>query len=209
MKPSDDEIRLYIGNPHTFFVVKKAGVQQSDLLHSMIKSQHGEAYIMSPLLSSIDPPTFNLVAEYLNYGEYIPNLIDQGTDRARLENVAPGNQMTDVLANCGILFGMGRDLDLVGLQELVVRKFLALAPHAEDYDVLALARMFYFHGRPDVEGLHAWLITWLAEGLFDIWKVEAQALREFLIEHREILRDVTRVVLKKTVAEIGDGGEEE
>ncbi|MCJ1250964.1 hypothetical protein MMC30_008194 [Trapelia coarctata] len=191
-KISDDQVRIYVGNPQHHFMVPKAGLKQSDLLQSLIECENGEAYIMSPLLSSIDPLRFKSVAEYLDYGEYVPSLLNEGSSKARLDIVGDRGRRSAAMEQCSIVFKMGEDLQLSGLQDLVVRKFRVLTPEADDDDFVLAAGRFNSEGRPSNPDLHEFMVARFAQEHFSIWIHRSTLYRQFCLKHRALEIEIQR-----------------
>jgi hypothetical protein len=150
---------------------------------------------MSPLLSSIDPLNFQRVAEYLTYADYTPNILNAGTAHARLETIDPHHDPSAMMTQCGLLFRLGTDLDLPGLQDLSVTKFLVLASFASYADFLSTVPLFYRGGRPANAAFHAFVVGYLAENFMAVWEEQARLFHAFLGKHRGLKVDVmTKIV---------------
>lgn len=189
---SDDEVRIYVGNPHQEFVVPKVRLEQSDLLQSLIKYEKGEAYIMCPLLSGMDPLGFQSVAEYLRLGEYDPSLLYEGSDQARLDKVNTRRRRTQIMEQFGELFQMGKHLQLSGLQDLVVRKFRVLTPQASNHNFLTAACHFYRDGWPSNLDLHDFVVAYFAQEHFQIWASQSNRYLEFCVEQGPLEIEIQR-----------------
>ena len=168
MKHRADMVRIFVGNPHRDFIVKRVGLEQSALLRDIIKYQSGEAYIMSPVLADLLPAHFESVAEYLDHGEYKPNLLDEGSDYARLEKVENTDQSFEAIIQCGQLYTMSGRLELPELQNLVIRKFKALRPYSAE-DFLLVTKLFYCFGQPSDLSLHDFIISYAVEHFYELW----------------------------------------
>ncbi|MCJ1396861.1 hypothetical protein MMC11_000051 [Xylographa trunciseda] len=213
-----DMVRIFIGNPHRDFIVKRTGLGQSALLRDMIKYQSGEAYIMSPVLADLLPSQFESVAEYLDHGEYKPNLLDEGSDYARLEKVETADQNFEAVIQCGQLYTMSGQLQLPGLQNLVVRKFKALLPYSAE-DFLLITKLFYCFGQPSDESLHDFIVNYAVEHFYELWDAASKIFMELLTYHVSLARDIFRKLggLPKNeeaeeaaiVEAVADGEEEE
>ena len=189
---SDNHVRIYVGNPYTAFIVSKAGFKQSDFLQSLIKYEKGEAYIMSPLLSNINPSLFRKVADYMNTGEYYPVLLNETTARAWLEDTDTRGRRTATMEEFGDIYKLGEDLQLPGLQDLVIRKFRVLAPQADCDDFLAAARSFYSRGRPSDVNLHEFVVAHFAQEHNEFLEHQLESYVEFCEEHRELEMKIQR-----------------
>lgn len=84
--------------------------------------------ISRPLFDTINPDHFRPVAEYLNRGDYAPDLVGRDTAAAHLVGVKTKEQKAAELIRCGVIFNIARDLQLSDLIELVVKKMKLLRP---------------------------------------------------------------------------------
>lgn len=186
-------VRVYVGNPHQNFVVKRAGLEESVVLRGMVKYQDNEAYVMSPVLSELQAPDFTSVAEYLDHAEYKPNLLDEGTDYARLEGVETAPQHFEAICQCGSLYTMADKLDLPGLKDLTVRKFRALVPYTAEAFIL-MAKLFYCFGCPSDDGLHEFMVTYATDHFYELLEAEAVSFVELLKRHPSLAKAVFRTL---------------
>ncbi|MCJ1389098.1 hypothetical protein MMC18_001952 [Xylographa bjoerkii] len=184
-------VRVFVGNPHREFVVKRIGLEQSALLRDMVKYQSGEAYIMSPVLADLLPSHFESISEYLDHGEYKPNLLDEGSDYARLERVETADQSFEAIVQCGQLYTMSGQLQLPGLQNLVIRKFKALLPYSAE-DFLLITKLFYCFGQPSDKSLHDFIVGYAVEHFYELWDAASKAFMELLTFHASLARDIFR-----------------
>ena len=153
---------------------------------------------MSPLLSNIEPNDFVAVVEYLDHDEYKPNLLDEGTDYARLERVDTPQQRSAAVMQCMILHGIGDRLMLPYLSDLAIRKFKALAPYIPD-DFLIMARTLYHSGPPTDETLHEFFVGYIADNFYELWQTDPEIFRLMLQEQKELAIDVFARKGKRTI----------
>ena len=186
---SAGHVELYVGNPEKIFIVKKENLEQSTLLVDLIRECKGEYYILSPLLSDIDTDDFGAVVEYLDHYEYKPNLLDEGTDYARLEGIETPQQRSASIIQCAVLYGIGNRLMLPHLSALAIRKFKALAPYIPD-DFLIIACVLYHSGPPKDETLHRFFVEYIADNFFELWQMESETFRLLLQEQKELAIDI-------------------
>ena len=186
---SPDQVKVYVGNPHTTFIVKNESLEKSTLLVHMVKEHDGESYIMSPMLSDFDADDFIAVSEYLDHYEYKPGLLDEGTDYARLEGIETDEERSRTIIQCGVLYGIGERLMLRGLSGLAIRKFKALMPYIPD-DFLLIARLLYLSGRPADESLHVFIVDYVSENFYELWQAESDKFRLLLQEQKDLAKDV-------------------
>ena len=170
-------------------MVRKSGITESHYLVSMLKHENGEACIMSLVLSNLQPANFTSIAEYLDHSEYKPNLLDEGTDYARLEKVETLEQSSEAIYKCAVLYGMGHELQLPALQDLVLRKVRVLQPYAAD-DFVILAKLVYRFGRVADKSFHGFMVDYAAEHFFEFWQEESEAFAELLQENKVLARDI-------------------
>lgn len=152
---SADKVRIYVGNPHHHFVVKRSGLEERSPFFSRLVS-HDRAegfYIMSPLLSTVAPEDFKVIAEFLDRGEYQPYLIAGGTDSARLENINTNAERSEQLHHSAIHYCLGQQFELTNFQLLVFRKVNALGFYPA-FELLSTVHMIYREGPPDNEEMH-------------------------------------------------------
>ena len=184
-------VRIFVGNPYRDFVVKRIGLEQSTLLRDIIKYQSGEAYIMSPILADLLPAHFESVAEYLDHGEYKPNLLDEDSDYARLEKVETADQSFEAIIQCGQLYTMSGRLELLGLQNLVIRKFQALRPYSAE-DFLLITKLFYCFGQPPDKSLHDFIVKYAVEHFYELWEAASKTFMDLLKFYASLARDIFR-----------------
>lgn len=115
---------------------------------------------MSPELSRLDPDVFTAVAEYLDRGEYGPNILDEGG----LEDTLDPESLVHEVTRCGTIYAMAQELDVPGLQALVFRKLQALAPYHQPAEVLDVVALVFARGEEDIRQYLVWL---LVEGWWD------------------------------------------
>ena len=184
-------VRIFVGNPYRDFIVRRVGVEQSALLRDMIKYQNNEAYIMSPVLADLLPSHFESVSEYLDHGEYKPNLLDEGSKYARLEMVETPNQSFEAIIQCGHLYTISGQLELPRLQNLVIRKFKALLPYTAE-DFLLITKLFYCFGPPSDGSLHDFIVKYAADHFYELWGAASKPFMELLELHESLARDIYR-----------------
>lgn len=163
MMNSPHKVRIFVGNRPQQFFVKTGGLEErSPLLFNMMSHHRAEgSYIMSPLLSSITPEDFQPIAEILDHGEYRPNLLDDGTRWARLENISTNAQRAEELLLSGIRYCHAQQVEMADLQLLIFRKVKLLGDYPA-FELLSAVHMWYREDPPDNEEMHEFLLpTWL------------------------------------------------
>lgn len=142
---------------------------------------------MSPLLSSISPEDFRTIAEYLDHGEYRPNLLDDGTTWARLENISTDAQRAEELHLSGLRYCHAQQLELSDLQLLIFRKVRALG-HYPAFELLSTVNMVYREGPPDNEEMREFFVGHLATHFYELMLEDMARFVEILQGHPELAR---------------------
>lgn len=188
---SPDKVRIFVGNPHKPFVVKRSELEKrSPLLFGLVSHHRTESsYIMSPLLSNISFEDFRTIAEYLDHGEYRPNLLDDGTRWARLENISTDAQRAEELHRSGIRYCHAQQLELSDLQMLIFRKVKALG-HYPAFELLSAVHLMYREGPPDKDEMHDFFVHHLAEHFYELLLEDMARFVELLQGHPELARCV-------------------
>lgn len=130
---SPNPVRVYIGNPHTIFIFQRSNLDQSPVLSRLVSFDSASGYyVMSPLLSLIDPADFEEVAQYLEYQEYFPEIYDADTDFVSLDGLDSQEDKIETTDRCMIVTLVAQKLEMPELQALAVSKFKALQPFRGD-----------------------------------------------------------------------------
>ena len=146
---------------------------------------------MDPVLSKINSVDFAAVAEYLERGEYTPNLMNGDTAYAYLENTATDDEIRVETLRCGIVYCIGAKLDLLDLQLLAGKKLRALGPHLRSSidEILGVVNLIFEHG--DAEGddkIREWIIAQLAQRFSEFMRAETEKFLE-LLEGQKLLAE--------------------
>lgn len=184
-------MRIFVGNPHQPFLVQRSELEKrSPLLSSLISYHQSETpYIMSPVLSHISPEDFTPIAEYLDHGEFRPNLLDDGTRWARLENVSSKAKRAEELALSGIRYCHAQQLELSALQRLIFRKVKALG-YYPPFELLSAVHLIYREGPPDDKEMHEFFVDRLARHFYELLLEDVARFVELLQGHSELARCV-------------------
>ena len=141
---------------------------------------------MSPLLSSIDANDFRPVGEYIDRGEYHPNILDDGTVHVRLEgDLSPENVRQEVL-RCGTIYQLAQMLEMPGLQHLVFRKLKALA-RTPMKEMLVVIESLFQVGSLEVR---EFLTRHVAEHCWDLVLAETERMVEVMSANGELAKGV-------------------
>ena len=146
---------------------------------------------MSPTLSNIPAESFKPIGEYLERGEYDPNLLEVDTDWVRLEQkqeMAERQRAKEVL-RCGMIYVVARDLELPGLQDLAFRKLKALGkrkPH-QAFAILCVVELVFSIGKEDIQG---YLLNYLAVHYWAIVKTATNKAAEVMQNDDDLARRV-------------------
>ena len=158
------------------------------MLFGLVSHHRAESsYIMSPLLSSINSEDFKPIAEFLDHSEYRPSLLDDGTPRARLENITTDAQRAEELHLSGIRYCHAQQLELTDLQLLIFRKVKVLG-HYPAFELLSAVHMFYREGPPDNEEMHEFFVSHLADHFYELLLEDMARFVEMLQGHPELAR---------------------
>ncbi len=122
---------------------------------------------MSPLLSSLDPDDFPPVGQYLERGEYNPNILDEGTEWVRLEDDMTHQQCSQEVVRCGTIYSLAQTLEISGLTDLAPRKLKALAKQQPCHPlaILCLVDAVFESGDED---LRDFLVHYLADNYWNV-----------------------------------------
>ncbi len=185
-------VKLYVGNPQEEFTIKKAGLGASPML-AHLESFHDSIgyYVMSPVLSSLLASDFEPIAQYLDHKEYYPNLLDENTNHARLEDVSGHGQRNQEILRCGIIYSVAHLVELPGLQSLAFRKLKALRPYPST-EFLSVIGLIFRDGISEVEGLRHFVVQYLAEHFNELIKEETERMLELITENAGLARDMFR-----------------
>ena len=156
----------------------------------MVSSQSGHgSYIMAPILSQLNKIDFLPVGQYLERGEYDPNLLDEGTDWIRLETNVSGQDADEEVMRCATIYDIAGQLEIAGLQDLAFRKLKALAknePHQPSAILCAVDIVFKI-AQPN---MRQYLVEYLAEQFWNLMMEENQRLAEVMKANDELRKKV-------------------
>lgn len=144
---------------------------------------------MSPLLSSLDSHDFLPVGQYLERGEYNPNILDEGTEWVRLEDDVTHEQHSMEVVRCGTIYSLAQTLELPGLQDLAFRKLKALGKQ-EPYHPLAILCVVEVVFENGDENLCDYLVHYLADNYWGIVLAEAKKIAEVMQANSELSKGV-------------------
>lgn len=182
-------VRVYVGNPHRDFIVNYHSLKESNLLFQSLKRDGDGWYLMNPRLSDVIVNEFSCVAEYLDHLEFKPNLLDEGTSFERLENISSQQQRSDTIVQCGVLYNLAEKLELAGFQNLCFRKLKALGT-LPPQELLLVVRLVFITGVLKKEPAQDYLIGYIADHYYRIWKAESKGLLAVLMEYPELAKAV-------------------
>ena len=180
---------IYIGNPHEIFTVRRRNLDVSPLL-SRLLTHHPENgwYVMCPMLSSLNVGDFHPVGQYLERGEYHPNILDEATDFPRLEGTLTVDGRGHEVVRCGTIYSMAHLLELPSLQDLAFRKLkvLVLNPFPALAFLLAVEIIFEL-ARPD---MRRFLVEYFAQNYWNLVLAETTKLVDLLKLHDELANGI-------------------
>ena len=204
---SPTKVTIYVGSPHTVFLLRRSALDASPLLSKMVSyhPDHG-SYVMSPVLSKLDKVNFMPVGQYLERGEYDPNILDEGTEWVRLETNVSGQDAGEEVMRCAIIYDIARTLELPGLQDLAFRKLKALAknePH-QPFAILCVVDYIFKNAQPDMK---QYLVEYLAEQHWHLVRQENQKIAEVMEADEELGKRVFGLLAGLPEAEVKNEAE--
>ena len=147
---------------------------------------------MSPTLAELDKDDFLPIGEYLQRGEYDPNIVDEGTEWVRLEttigvqeDVSEETIRSEEVIRSGVIYNTARTLELPGLQDLAFRKLKVLAknePH-QPFAILEVVDHVFKAAEPDMKN---YLVEYLAEHFWNFVMAENKKFTD-VMEADEVL----------------------
>ena len=161
---------------------------------------------MSPVLSKLDKVDFMPVGQYLERGEYDPNILDEGTEWVRLETNASGQDAGEEVMRCAIIYDIARTLELPGLQDLAFRKLKALAknePH-QPFAILCVVDHVFKRAQADMK---QYLVEYLAEQHWHLVRQESQKIAEVMEADEELGKRVFGLLAGLPEAEVKNEAE--
>ena len=181
---------IYVDNPHVVFVVARSGLAASPLLSRLLFEQPGGGwYIMAPILSQVKKIDFLPVGQYLERGEYDPNLLDEGTDWVRLVTNVSGQDAGAEVMRCATIYDTAQMLEIAGLQDLAFRKLKALAkiePH-QPSAILCAVDIVFKKAQPNMK---QYLVEYLADQFWDLMTEENRLLAGVMKGNDELRKKV-------------------
>lgn len=125
------------------------------------------------------------IGQYLERGEYNPNILDEGTEWVRLEDDTAHRQPSQEVVRCGTIYSLAQILELPGLQDLAFRKLKALAKQ-EPYQpcaILSVIERIFGTGDEDVRD---YLVYYLAQQYWDIVLAEPVKVAEVMKANEDL-----------------------
>ncbi|MCJ1228064.1 hypothetical protein MMC12_004724 [Toensbergia leucococca] len=123
---------------------------------------------MTPLLREFEVDHFKPVAECLDHGEYRPNLLNENSDHARLENTNTDVERVNELVRCGVVYYLAQMVELPGLQKLDFFQLVFISTTSAD------------------EELHLYLINYIANHYDEILEADSPRFTETMKEHAQL-----------------------
>ena len=198
---SPSRVMIYVDNPHKKFRVKRSGLNASPLLSSLVaQNPENGWYLMSPMLSDLNADDFLPIGQYLERGEYDPNILDEGTEWVRLEKDLAGPERGAEVIRCATIYSTAQMLQLPGLQALAFRKLEALAkwePH-QPFAILCVVDLVFEKGNDD---LRQYLMQYLAKHYWDLILAETVKISEMMQANKKLAWGVHGLLSKQAGAE--------
>ena len=142
-------------------------------------------YVMTPLLREFEVDHFKPVAECLDHGEYRPNLLNENSDHARLENTNTDVERVNELVRCGVVYYLAQMVELPGLQKLDFCKLKVLVPFTAS-KLLSLVQLVFISTTSADEELHLYLINYIANHYDEILEADSPRFTETMKEHAQL-----------------------
>ena len=162
---------------------------------------------MSPALSQLDKVNFMPVGQYLERGEYDPNILDEGTEWVRLESNVSGHDAGEEVMRCGVIYDIARSLELPGLQDLAFRKLKALAKNEshQPFAILCVVDHVFKDAQPD---MRQYLVEYLAEQFWDLVTQENKKIVEVMKANEDLEKRIFGLLTGPPEAEVKNVAEE-
>ena len=170
---------------------------------------------MSPTLAELEKDNFLPVGEYLQRGEYDPNIVDEGTEWVRLEttiglqeDVSEETIRSEEAIRSGVIYNTARTLELPGLQDLAFRKLKALAknqPH-QPFAILEVVDHVFKAAEPDMK---KYLVEYLAEHFWNFVMAENKKFTDVMEADEVLAKRVFGLRAGVSEAEVKDKEDEE
>ncbi|KAL8954123.1 MAG: hypothetical protein Q9222_000005 [Ikaeria aurantiellina] len=125
-----DKVKVYVGNPHVVFTIRRSGLQASPVLDNLvIHNATNGCYVMAPWLSSISGDDFGSVAEFLDRGDYHPHIVGAHSDKVHLAGITSDEERREEILKCAVVFAIAQKLEISTLQALAASKLELLQPY--------------------------------------------------------------------------------
>ena len=162
---------------------------------------------MSPILSQLNKDDFLPVGQYLERGEYDPNILDEGTEWVRLVTEVSGPDAAEEVMRCATIYDIARMLELPGLQDLAFRKLKALAkkaPH-QPSAILCAADIVFKIAQPN---MRQYLVEYLAKHFWSLIMDESRDLAQLMQGNDELRKKVCGLLAGRLEPEVKAEAEE-
>lgn len=179
---------IYVDNPHRMFKVKRSGLDASPLLSKLVMChpQNGW-YIMSPILSALEAGDFQPIGEYIDRGEYHPNILDDNTAHVRLEGDLTPDRLRNEVVRCGTVYQVAQMLEMPGLQDLAFRKLKALTPHYQAPEMLTVIEAVFDIGGPEIR---QYLTQLVADHFWKLVLADTEKMMQVMGANEELAKGV-------------------
>ena len=135
---------------------------------------------MSPVLYSLTKEQFEPIAHFLQRQEYSPNLLDDGTDYARLERTFTSKGRGQEIERSGMIHALAKQFEIEGLQKLSFKKLKTLAISSEAFPIVSILNVIhdvYNVASPDLQDF---LVQYLAQRFWDFVDFETQKTKRIM-----------------------------
>lgn len=142
---------------------------------------------MSPILSSLDANDFQPIGEYIDRGEYRPNILDDGTLHARLEGDLNPEMLRFQVVRCGIIYKVAQMLEIPGLQDLAFRKLKILEDDDQALEILTVIELVFEVGSPEI---CEYLTQRVADHYWRLILAETDQMVEVMVANQDLAKGV-------------------
>lgn len=156
---------------------------------------------MSPFLSGLKKDEFHPVGEYLERGEYNPNILDEGTEYVRLAIEMTEAERGEEAVRSATIDSIAQLLELPGLQDLAFRKLKALAtwdPH-QAFAILCVVESNFEKAADD---LRQYLVQYLADHYWELVLAETVKMAEVMRGIMSLEKGVFRLLAGPVEADV-------
>ena len=207
---------LYVDNPHHLFKVPLQSIKASPFLSKHLSYSAADgSYVMNPALAKMRASDFEAVSEFLHRGEYRPNLLNADTPFVRLEKRSARLEQNNnhEIHRCGVIYCIAWKLELLGLQDLAVKKLKVLEPYFSKSkgEILGVVELVYENGGAEKDKVFdEWMVERLAEWFRDLMRGNTLKFLDVLDKHKRLAKRVFGILAGNWAVkgEVEEGGKD-